>query len=573
MSTEGLPEHRRAALDAALAELGRGEITWARTPLRARRLLLERVGVLAGRNAQDWVTAATSFKGLSLDSAQVGEEWMSGPYGLISATTALAESLRALERGGSPVDGFSFGRAPGGRVTVRCLPHTLFDRLLLNGFSAEIWLPPGVDEQTVRARAGLAQRSPTETNGVGLVLGAGNVTTIPVLDVLSELYAGNRVAVLKLNPIMDPFHDVLERVLQPFIELGVLRVVLGDREVGDYLARHERVGHVHLTGSATTHDAVVFGVGPEAAERRRQNRPILTKDITSELGGVCPIVVLPGNWSRADLRYQAEHVVTQRLHNGGYNCVAGQVLVLSSDWAQKDQFLAEVRAALTRAPTRPGYYPGSTDRIQAALTACPTAEQFGSADGPVLIHATGPADRRYLLNTECFAPVLGVIELPGTGQAYLTTAVETANQEFTGTLGINVIAHPASLAELGEGFENALAGLRYGSIAINAWTGVSFLIPTLSWGSYPGNQLDDVQSGVGVVHNSLLIEHPERSVLRGPFRPSPRSLLKGELSISPKPPWFVGNRTAPQTGRALTAFAADPGLTRLARVLWSAVRG
>ena len=93
---------------------------------------------------------------------------------------------------------------------------------------------------------------------------------------------------------------------------------------------------------------------------------MLEKPITSELGGVSPTIVLPGKWSSADLRFQAEHVVTQKLHNGGFNCVASQVLVLSSDWEQKDAFLDAIRAVLRSAPARAHYYPGCEARIDRA---------------------------------------------------------------------------------------------------------------------------------------------------------------------------------------------------------------
>ena len=564
------------SVDAVLADLALGEATWAATAVPARRQLLERIHALAGQHAQAWVDAALVIKGLRADSPLVGEEWLSGPYGILTGTAALIESLKALERGGSPVDGYRFGRAPGGRVTVPVLPHTGFDRLLLSGFSAEVWIRPGVDEATVRARAGLAERDPAATHGIGVVLGAGNITVIPPLDVLYELYAQNRVVVLKLNPITDPLFDVFHLVFAPLIELGVLRIVKGGPEVGTYLVHHDQVAHVHMTGSAVTHDAIVFGSGPEQAERKRQNRPVLSKPSTSELGGVSPTIVLPGAWSPADLKFQAEHAVTQRLHNGGYNCVASQVIVLSSDWPQKDAFLAEVRSALTRAPGRSAYYPGSDARVTAALKAFPAAERFGTDQGRVLVTPVSAADaqaRKELLNTEFFAPVLGVIELPGTGTDFLTTAVSTVNDEFTGTLGVNLIAHPRTLKELGPAFEQAVAELRYGTVAINAWTAVGFLTATATWGAFPGHTVDDVQSGIGVVHNALLLESPERTVVRGPFRPLSRSLLNGELSLMPKPPWFVTNRTAASTGRAMAAFAAAPAWRRLPRVFASALRG
>ena len=61
--------------------------------------------------------------------------------------------------------------------------------------------------------------------------------------------------------------------------------------------------------------------------------------------------------------------------------------------------------------------------------------------------------------------------------------------------------------------------------------------------------------------------------VRGPFRTSPRSLLHGEASILPRPPWFVTNRSAATTARALTRFATRPGWARLPKILASALRG
>jgi len=78
---------------------------------------------------------------------------------------------------------------------------------------------------------------------------------------------------------------------------------------------------------------------------------------------------------------------------------------------------------------------------------------------------------------------------------------------------------------------------------------------------------------VGVVHNALLLADPERSVVRGPFRPAPRSVAHGELALSPKPAWFVTNRRAATTGRRLVEFTANPGWARLPRIFASALRG
>src|SRR5690242_7150165 len=108
---ETLSQERSATLDAVLADLGRGEEVWAATPVAARRELLTRLHELTGRHAQAWVDAAAVIKGLPAGSSLLGEEWLSGPYGLLTGAGALIETLKALEEGRSPVDGYALGRA------------------------------------------------------------------------------------------------------------------------------------------------------------------------------------------------------------------------------------------------------------------------------------------------------------------------------------------------------------------------------------------------------------------------------------------------------------------------------
>lgn len=558
-------------VDSALTDLLRGEKAWADTPLTRRRHLLDRVAALIDRHADEWVDVAARFKGLDPSSPLVGEEWISGPYPTLAGVAALAETVGKLAAGASPIDGVRVGPAPGGRVAVQVLPHGVFDKLLLNGFSAEVWLRPGIDADTARRTAGLALRDPSHTRGIGAVLGAGNITSIAPLDALYELYANNRVVALKLNPITSPLLPVFEKIFKPLIDLDVLRILTGGAEVGEYLVHHDDVAHVHMTGSATTHDAIVFGAGDTGRKRKANSKRLLDKPITSELGGVSPTIVLPGTWSDADLRYQAEHVATQRLHNGGYNCVATQAVVISSLWPQKDRFLDELRRAIAGAPDRVAYYPGSDDRVRSALDSHPDAQRLGAHRGRLLINEIS-ADSA-LLHTEYFAPVLGVVELPHDGAEFASRAVGFVNDNVAGTLGVNVVAHPATIRSLGPAFDSAIENLRYGAIAVNAWTGVAFLSAYAAWGAFPGHTIDDVQSGIGVVHNGFLLDGVERTVVNGPFRPAPRSVLTGQFTLTPKPPWFVGNRTAATTGRLLTRFTAKPGWAKLPGIFASALRG
>ncbi|MGW7793841.1 aldehyde dehydrogenase family protein, partial [Streptomyces tricolor] len=118
---------RASAIDRAVDDLVRGEAAWAACGLARRRELLERVGAATAAQAEAWVRAAVAYKRLPDGSPLVGEEWISGPYPVLTSTGALAASIKTLEEGRSPVDGFSVRRAPGGRVALRVLPHSVWD--------------------------------------------------------------------------------------------------------------------------------------------------------------------------------------------------------------------------------------------------------------------------------------------------------------------------------------------------------------------------------------------------------------------------------------------------------------
>ncbi|HEU0206788.1 MAG TPA: aldehyde dehydrogenase family protein [Pseudolysinimonas sp.] len=566
-----LPAAQKAELDADIQALAAGAAAWAETPLDQRAALLREVHATVSAQAEQWAHTAARIKGLEPDSPLVGEEWMSGPYAVLSAVAALAHTVDALASGVSPIADRNLGTAPGGRVTVPVMPFNAYEGLLLHGFHGEVWLKPGVTATQARGEAGLGELTPTLSGGVGLVLGAGNITSIPPLDVLYEIVAHNRASLLKLNPIMQGIMDVYQAALAPLVTAGMLRIVQGGAAEGSYLAHHDGIQHVHITGSAATHDAIVWGVGAQRAANKTAATPLLKKPITSELGGVSPIILVPGKWTKRDLRFQAEHVATQRLHNGGYNCIAGQIVVLSSDWPQKAAFLDELRAALERTPGRRAWYPGSDDRVADVAAHYPQAQKL--ADGArLLVDIQADEDASHLQTTESFSPVLGVIEVAGTGQAFLDAAVATVNADFLGTLGANVLIAPAERKALGAGFDEAIASLRYGSIAINSWTGFAFLAAGASWGAFPGHPLDNVQSGIGVVHNALLLDHAERTVVTGPFRPFPRSVAGGEFALFPKPPWFVTARSAARTGELLTRFAQKPSWLKMPGIFLSAFR-
>ena len=571
MSPSAFTPTSTGTLDATLDGLAEGERRWADLPLVARAALMRDVAAATLDHAQHWVDSACRAKSLEPSSPLVGEEWLSGPYAVATSATMLAESIDSLACGVSPLNDVNSSSAPGGRTALHVFPRTKWDRLLMSGFSADVWLRPGLTAADAASASGLGQLRPRETRGISVVLGAGNITSIAVLDTLYEVVAGNRAVILKLNPVMDEMYAATRAALAPLIDLGLVQVVTGGIDVGAHLIDHPGVAHVHITGSSASHDAIVFGTGSDGASRKAAGEVRMTKSITSELGGVSPVIVVPGGWSRRDVRFQAEHVATQRLHNGGYNCIAAQVLVVPQNWEHKRMFLDAVRDEIDSAPARVAYYPGSDDRVEAARSSHQTASD--RQNGRIVIDGLRPGDDVDAFQVEYFSPVLAIVEVPGEPSDYLTAAAAFVNDRLIGTLGANVLVHPRTRRRLGGTFDDFIEALRFGTVAINAWTAVGYLTAAAPWGGYPGATLTRVESGMGVVHNAMLIDQTEKTVVTGPFRPLVRSLGTGQSSLMPKPAWFVTNRAAATTARRLVAFVAKPGWPRALAVFSSAVRG
>ena len=136
-----------------------------------------------------------------------------------------------------------------------------------------------------------------------------------------------------------------------------------------------------------------------------------------------------------------------------------------------------------------------------------------------------------------------------------------------------ILIHPKTVKALGDKFEDALAQLRYGTIGINVWNAMAFLLPHAAWGAFPGHTVDDIQSGIGVVHNAFLFDKAERTVVRGPFAPMPRAWFNGEFHLMPHPVWFVNNKTAATTAKRVANLALEPSMGKLPGIVMSAMRG
>jgi hypothetical protein len=536
--------HDLQTLDAA-------KHAWARLPLERKIALLEGLKRSIHRLASQWVERAAAEKGLAPDSHLAGEEWISGPWAVLYAVNRYLRTLNGISRNGaSPIP--KPRRRRDGRTVVGVFPRTAYDRMLLSGISAQVWMQPEVrpDDVVVDAAAFYAQAQPH--GHVALVLGAGNIASIPPLDVLYKLFADGSVCMLKMNPVNEYLGPILEQAFAAFCDAGYLRFAYGGADVGAYLCAHDLVEEIHVTGSEATHRAIVASVG-----RRKR--------ITSELGNVSPTIVIPGPWSDEDLAFQAESIATQKAHNAGFNCIAAQVLVLPKDWQRAGELRDRIAEVLERMEQRPEYYPGAGER---RTSLAPQRSQLRS-----LVRVDPAEIENPAFTTEAFCGVLAYVELPGDIEPYVRSAVAFANERLHGTLGVNLAVHPATVKTRPQLIDDAIAKLRYGCIAVNGWTGIGYFITETPWGAYPGHTLDDVGSGIGVVHNSYLLARTEKTVVRAPFAPFPRSLRSGEFSLLPRPPWFVTNGMQAEIGRALCDFEMTPSPGRALHIASLAMRG
>ncbi len=561
-------------LDKDIQVLQEHKNEWARLPIPKKLALLEEIRRRLALKSQAWVEASVQGKQMKLNTPEEGEEWTGGPWTLADGINGFMDTLCALDRGQILMPRKIHTRA-NGQVAARVFPNNLFDKLLMNGITAEIWMQPGITEANLGEKMAAFYRQKNPEGKVALVLGAGNVAGIPPRDLLYRLYGLGHVVVLKMSPINDYLGPIFEDIFAPFVQAGYLRFAYGGRDEGNYLVHHAGVEEIHMTGGVHTYETILFGNGPEGAERKRQNQPLLNKPFTGELGGVTPTIIVPGKWSQADIRYQAENVITMKLQNAGFNCVASQILILSETWEQREEFLDAVRTLMQELPARKAYYPGAAERQKEAVKLHPEAEIYGGDVPRTLITGINPDVQGELcFQKELFTPVLAQINLPGRDAVdFLHNAVRFSNEKLYGTLGATIIIHPRTMKQLGPDFEDALTSLRYGSIGVNIWNAAAFLLVQATWGAFPGSTSADIQSGFGIVGNSFLFEKPERTVVRGSFYPFPRTWLHGDPAFLPKPPWFLTNKSAHITTKGFAKITLYPRFRYLPGILLSALRG
>ena len=194
-------------------------------------------------------------------------------------------------------------------------------------------------------------------------------------------------------------------------------------------------------------------------------------------------------------------------------------------WAQRDSFLGALAQTLAELTTRRAYYPGAAARREAFLAAHPEAEELGRGPDDALpwtfIPGVPPGHVDDIcFNVESFFGQVAETALPAASPAaFIDAATAFCNDVVWGTLGATLLVSPSSTRDqaVADAVERAVADLRYGSIGVNVWHGLSFALGSTTWGAYPGHPRTDIQSGTGVVGNALMFDRPQKSVRARPL--------------------------------------------------------
>ncbi len=565
-----IPPSTQETVDAAVQVLQEHKDAWVAVTNRQRIAILDRLINDFAAIAPRWVAASLQAKSIAEDSPSVGEEWVAGVWPVLKNLRQLRNSLSDIEAYGRPKIPGHITTRPDGQVVAQVFPQSIYDRLFFMGVTAEIWMEPGVTVEELPKTQAVVYQKQQHAGKVALVLGAGNVASIGPMDILYKLFVEDQVVLFKANPVNAYLGPLVEECFRALIEPGFLRVTYGGAAQGAYLCNHPGIDEIHITGSDKTFEAIVFGTGEEGAKRKAQRQPQLSKLVTGELGNVSPVIVVPGPWSESDLAYQAEHIVSMLTNNAGFNCNATRMVIQQSEWQQREQLMQAIRKVLAQVPSRTAYYPGARDRFQSFVAAHPEAEQFGASTEKelpwTLIADVNPeAADDPCFTTEAFCGLFAETNINATNvPEYIDRAVDLANKRIWGTLNATIIVHPASLKDpaIASALERAVANLRYGTIGVNYWAGTGFALCVTTWGAFPGHTIDDIQSGIGVVHNTLMFSRPQKSVLRAPFR------------STPTPPWFVTHgKAATRVFPKLVSLEASPSPWKVPAIFWSAITG
>ena len=525
------------------------------------RLCRESLDALKGVS-DEWSATAAAQKLCPKIASIEAEEMLAGPVVVARQLQLTIQTLQAIANEQAVCPTRSLTRLSGDQIAVSVFPTTgYYDSLTFMRLHGQVIMQPGINEASIHgSRLELVREG--RLAGICAVLGAGNVSSIPATDSLNQIMFEGRQVVLKMNPVNEYLAPLFETVFASLIEKGLLRIITGSAEVGQYLVNHPDISDVHITGSARTHDQIVWGADPTDRERRRkEGNPLLKKTVTSELGNVSPWIIVPGKYTDRQLDSQAQHIAASITNNASFNCLATKVIVTWSQWKQREHFLNDIRKHLRQTKPRPAYYPGAADRFR-RFAATDTPPDDNNCLPWTLLTAQSIDQRPELFTEESFVCVCAETALEADSPAaFVNRATDFVNHRMTGSLCASITIPVRLQPQEAVACNDAIHRLQYGSVCVNQWSGLAYALTSPPWGAYPGATISNVDSGIGAVHNTYLLDGHQKTILQGP------------LVSFPKPVWFPAHRNSLNVARQLMALYYQPSIIRLPKVFAAALKG
>jgi len=563
---EEISPSSQTEIDEALKILEAHKNTWANLDIQSRIRILDEIIEDLPSVAERWIGASIAAQELQDNSFGLAES--SVVFSIVyRIVRILRQSLVDIQESGHPRIPGPVSRRANGQFVAGVLPQNWYDRMVMMGYTAEVWMKPeSPEKEGLPSQASFYHREDKEGK-VALVLGVGNVATIVIADIMSKLFIEGQVVLLKPSPVNEYLGPLFEEGFRALVERNFMRIVYGGGKEGAYLVNHPLVETIHMTGSEKTFNSVVFGPGEEGEERKRERNPKITKPVTAELGNISPVIIVPGPWDESDIEAQAAKLGTWLSVNAGYGCLTPRMLINWKHWDQRDKLKGATTDFLSQVPTRKAYYPGTVGIHERFVNAHPETIQLGHPTQGQLPWTLIPdvdSDNKedICFTQEAFCGLFAETGLDAESvEAYIDKAVDFANDTLWGTLVASIIVHPKSMKDpkIAAAVERAIENLRYGTVVVNEWGVTAYMLMTTPWGSYPGQDIYDVKSGIGFVNNLLMFDYPQKSVVRCPFKANPD-------------PFRANSRNGPEFGRRMVDFQLKPSLGTLTRLFISVLK-
>lgn len=269
---------------------------------------------------------------------------------------------------------------------------------------------------TTRDVSGAAGVTRFKPHGVCAVFGPFNLPGhLPNGHIVPALLAGNTVVFKPSEQAPAVAHHMIQLWHQSGLPAGVVNMIQGARDTGQYLAQHPDLDGLFFTGSATVGRAIAKTLADQPH-----------KILALEMGGNNPLVV----WGVADLDAAAYLTVQSAFITSGQRCTCARRLILPRG-REGDVFLDKVVATISRVRVgphtdRPEPFIGPVISAQAAQRCLDAQDQLRRQGGivivpmatvrdcpamvsPGVIDVTSIPSRR---DEEIFGPLLQVVRVP-----------------------------------------------------------------------------------------------------------------------------------------------------------------